>query len=119
MNIWKEAQLRKAQYNTRRHFLQKCISGIGALALGSFLDQSLLHGEPIKTASNALPHFTPKAKHIIFLHMAGAPSQLELFDYKPLLQRLDGQDCPPSLMEGKRFAFIRGIPKMLGPQSTF
>jgi hypothetical protein len=51
--------------------------------------------------------------------MAGAPSQLELFDYKPELQKLDGQDCPPSLLEGKRFAFIRGVPKMLGPQARF
>jgi len=51
--------------------------------------------------------------------MAGAPSQLELFDYKPDLMKLDGQDCPQSLLEGKRFAFIRGVPKMLGPQATF
>jgi hypothetical protein len=51
--------------------------------------------------------------------MAGAPSQLELFDYKPELQKLDGQDCPPSLLEGKRFAFIKGVPKMMGPQATF
>jgi hypothetical protein len=51
--------------------------------------------------------------------MAGAPSQLELFDYKPVLKKLDGQDCPPSLLEGKRFAFIRGVPKMLGPQANF
>jgi len=51
--------------------------------------------------------------------MAGAPSQLELFDYKPTLQRLDGELCPPSLLEGKRFSFIRGVPKMLGPQTTF
>jgi hypothetical protein len=51
--------------------------------------------------------------------MAGAPSQLELFDYKPLLHKLDGQDCPPSLLEGKRFAFIRGVPQMLGPQAKF
>lgn len=51
--------------------------------------------------------------------MAGAPSQLELFDFKPELAKLDGQDCPPSLLEGKKFAFIRGIPKMLGPQATF
>ena len=50
--------------------------------------------------------------------MAGAPSQLELFDYKPELMKLDGQDCPPSLLEGKRFAFIRGVPKMLGPQAA-
>jgi hypothetical protein len=51
--------------------------------------------------------------------MAGAPSQLELFDYKPDLARLDGKECPPSLLEGKRFAFIRGVPKMLGPQGAF
>ncbi len=51
--------------------------------------------------------------------MAGAPSQLELFDYKPDLMKMDGQDCPKSLLEGKRFAFIRGVPKMLGPQAKF
>ncbi len=51
--------------------------------------------------------------------MAGAPSQLELFDHKPDLIKLDGKECPPSLLEGKRFAFIRGIPKMLGPQAKF
>ena len=56
---------------------------------------------------------------MIFLHMAGAPSQLELFDYKPELMKMDGQDCPPSLLDGKQFAFIRGVPKMLGPQATF
>ena len=51
--------------------------------------------------------------------MAGAPSQLELFDYKPDLQRLDGKTCPASFLEGKRFAFIQGVPKMLGPQFPF
>ncbi len=51
--------------------------------------------------------------------MAGAPSHLELFDYKPALHELDGQLCPDSLLQGKRFAFIRGVPKMLGPQATF
>src|SRR5438045_9410135 len=66
-----------------------------------------------------LPPFPGKAKSVIYLHMAGAPSQLELFDYKPELMKMDGQDCPPSLLEGKRFAFIRGIPKMLGPQAKF
>src|SRR5690606_36551556 len=66
-----------------------------------------------------MPHFRGKAKSVIYLHMAGAPSQLELFDYKPELMKLNGQDCPPSLLEGKRFAFIRGVPKMLGPQAKF
>ncbi len=51
--------------------------------------------------------------------MAGAPSQLELFDFKPELQKLDNQLCPPSLLDGKRFAFIRGVPRMLGPQASF
>ncbi len=63
--------------------------------------------------------FPGKAKVVIYLHMAGAPSQLELFDYKPELMKMDGQDCPQSLLEGKRFAFIRGVPKMLGPQAKF
>ncbi len=65
------------------------------------------------------PHFAPKAKTVIFLHMAGAPSQLELFDYKPALQKYDGKDCPSELLKGKRFAFIVGTPKMLGPQTQF
>ena len=51
--------------------------------------------------------------------MAGAPSQLELFEYKPDLMRLDGQDCPSSLLAGKRFAFITGVPKLMGPQYPF
>jgi hypothetical protein len=60
-----------------------------------------------------------RAKSVIYLHMAGAPSQLELFDYKPALQKMDGQDCPQSFIEGKKFAFIRGVPKLLGPQAKF
>jgi hypothetical protein len=65
------------------------------------------------------PHFPARAKSVIYLHMAGAPSQLELFDYKPELQKLHNQLCPPSILEGKKFAFIRGVPKMLGPQAVF
>jgi hypothetical protein len=65
------------------------------------------------------PHFAPKARSVIYLHMAGAPSQLELFDYKPELHKMDGQACPDSFLEGKKFAFIRGVPKMLGPQARF
>ena len=65
------------------------------------------------------PHFPAKAKSVIYLHMAGAPSQLELFDFKPELMKLNGEDCPASLLEGKRFAFIRGVPKLLGPQAKF
>ena len=118
MGLFEEAQFCQAKYNTRRHFLKNCMSGLGGLALSSLLDHHLLPRQLSEKVTSG-PHFAPKAKHVIFLHMAGAPSQLELFDYKPLLEKLDGQTCPPSLLEGKRFAFIRGVPKMLGPQSTF
>lgn len=117
MSLFKEAQSRQAEFNTRRHFLRNCISGMGALTLSSLIHQPL-QARTLST-EGPLPHFNGKAKRVIYLHMAGAPSQLELFDYKPLLEKLHGEDCPASLMEGKRFAFIRGIPKMLGPQSTF
>src|SRR3546814_11007208 len=66
-----------------------------------------------------LPHFAPKVKSVIFMHMAGGPSHLELFDYKPELEKLNGLDTPQSLLEGKNFAFIKGTPKLLGPQANF
>ncbi|HYH56832.1 MAG TPA: DUF1501 domain-containing protein, partial [Anseongella sp.] len=125
MNIVEEAIYRRAAYNSRRHFLKKCTSGLGALALGSLLgcDKGLFtaSGESKAAGKFALgfPHFPPKAKNVIFMHMAGGPSHLELFDYKPELQKLNGMDTPQSLLEGKNFAFIKGTPKLLGPQSSF
>ncbi|MFY0653935.1 MAG: DUF1501 domain-containing protein [Cyclobacteriaceae bacterium] len=120
INAQQEAILRQGSYNTRRHFLKSCISGMGALTLGSYLGNDLFgKGLPTNLGIPAGPHFPARVKHVIFLHMAGAPSQLELFDYKPELAKLHDEYCPPSLMEGKRFAFIRGLPKMLGPQSVF
>ena len=65
------------------------------------------------------PQFPAKVRRVIYLHMAGAPSQLELFEHKPELKRLDGQDCPASFLAGKRFAFISGVPKLLGSQYPF
>ncbi|MFN8342844.1 MAG: DUF1501 domain-containing protein [Cyclobacteriaceae bacterium] len=109
---------------TRRHFLAESAAGLGSLALGYLLggctgstpDLSAWVNDPMMPKA---PHFPGKAKRVIYLHMAGAPSQLELFDYKPELARLHNQLCPPSLLEGKKFAFIRGTPRMLGPQATF
>src|SRR5579859_1429252 len=111
------------EHITRRHFLNACGLGLGSLALGSLWgcspsDKNILFN-PANPLQPRPPHFPGKAKSVIYLHMAGAPSQLELFDYKPALQKLDGQDCPGSLLEGKKFAFIRGVPKMLGPQAKF
>ncbi|MFK8111793.1 MAG: DUF1501 domain-containing protein [Rubripirellula sp.] len=69
--------------------------------------------------SPVAPPLPAKAKRVIYLHMIGAPSQLELFDYKPELKKLDGKKCPSAFLEGKRFAFIQGTPQMLGPQFDF
>lgn len=119
-----QAELTK---NTRRNFLKESFMGLGGLALGSLMGCGTSENKAMQPSffdpANPLaprpPHFAPRAKSVIYIHMAGAPSQLELFDYKPELAKLDGQDCPQSLLEGKKFAFIRGVPKMLGPQATF
>jgi len=123
----KEAEHVSMRYHTRRHFLKESAFGLGSLALGSLLGSCGSNTTPgennLFDATNPLlakpPMFLGKAKSVIYLHMAGAPSQLEMFSYKPELAKLDGQDCPQSLLEGKKFAFIRGVPKMLGPQASF
>ena len=89
-------------YN-RRKFLSKLSLGIGSVALGSLLIPDLFKGQPDKAALMAgLPHFAPKAKRIIYLFQNGAPSQLDLFDYKPKLQEMFGQDLPESIRMGQR-----------------
>ena len=122
-NIRSELHLRDLEFKTRRHFLKQCTTGLGSVALasligckGSFLEN--LAPDP-NNAFGVHSHFAPKAKRVIYLHMAGAPSQLELFDYKPVLNELHGKPCPPSLIEGKRFAFISGHPNMLRHQAEF
>lgn len=127
--IYREAEQRTLELVTRRHFLRECRTGLGAMALGSFLQGCNWLGSKKPTPATTFnvndplgpraPHFMAKARSVIYLHMAGAPSQLELFDYKPALQKMDGQDCPQSFIEGKKFAFIRGVPKLLGPQAKF
>jgi hypothetical protein len=110
---------------TRRHFFSRCGMGLGGMALASMLGQRDVLGADARPLSNPLApkptHFPAKAKNIIFLFMAGGPSQLELFDYKPKLIELNGQPIPPSLIEGKRFAFMdssHGV-KLLGTRRTF
>ena len=94
----------------RRAFLRHTSAGIGGVALASLLAE---------TAQSQLLHHAPRAKRVIFLHMVGAPSHLDLFDYKRQLQQLNGQLCPPSLLEGARFAFLRGHPRLLGTRYRF
>lgn len=131
-DIINERLLREAKQialaaQTRRHFLKESAMGLGALALGALFGGCGPRSpqttgpafDPARPLLPKAPPFPARARSVIYMHMAGAPSQLELFDYKPELMKMDGQDCPASLLEGKQFAFIRGIPKMLGPQAHF
>jgi Protein of unknown function (DUF1501) len=81
---------------TRREFLTKTSLGIGAVSFASLLNPNSLFA--LGNTLNNGPHFIPKAKRIIYLYMAGAPSQLDLFDYKPLLIKMNGQDLPSSIL---------------------
>jgi len=100
---------------TRRHFFKNCGIGLGTVALASLINEKLFAAESAAVANPLAPkptHFPAKAKRMIYLHMAGSPSQLDLFDYKPKLQELNGKDCPESLFKKERFAFIKGVPKI-------
>src|SRR5687768_6297340 len=87
---------------TRRHFFGRCAMGLGGIALASLMNERLFGAEAAalpNPMSPKQPHFGPKAKSIIYLFMAGGPSQLELFDYKPKLLELNGQPIPQSFIE--------------------
>ncbi len=125
-----DPNLEYLKFVTRRQFFSRCGTGLGGLALSGLMQQSLLGADapdrPAAAATAArdplaakLPHFAAKAKHVIYLHMAGSPSQHDLFDYKPKLIELNGQPCPESLFKKERFAFIKGVPKMLGTPYKF
>ena len=92
------------RYVTRRHFFRECGVGLGSMALTSLLAGTARAAAAVQS-DNPLapktPHFAPKAKRVIFLFQAGAPSQLELFDYKPGLRKFNGQPCPPELLKGQ------------------
>ncbi len=87
---------------TRRHFLGKAALGLGSAALGSLLIPDLFHGKKEEFSGVGLPHFAPKAKRVIYLFQNGAPSQLESFDYKPLLVKMTGEELPASIRMGQR-----------------
>jgi hypothetical protein len=120
--LLQEAALRQI---TRRHFFSRCGLGLGSIALGSLLNDERLLGSPSSALPNPMapksPHFAPRAKNIIYLFMAGGPSQLELFDHKPKLIELNGQPIPQSYIEGKRFAFMGSShgTKLLGTRRAF
>lgn len=102
----------------RRTLLQRTGFGLGAFALAEMLQRESVgaatRGDALAARS---PHFPAKAKSVIYLHMVGAPSHLDLFDHKPELQRRSGEDCPRDLFESGKFAFVRDLPKLLGTPS--
>jgi hypothetical protein len=104
---------------TRRALLQHGTMGLGSIALSCLLGEAANAAAPSPQPPVPSPHYQPRAKSVIFLHMVGAPSQLELFDHKPTLAEYDGQPCPKHLIEGQRFAFLRGHPSLLGPRFKF
>src|SRR5689334_13890165 len=111
-------------HQTRRHFLRDCTTGLGALWFAtttgrSWAGASVARKDPARPLLPTNRPLKARARRVIYLHMAGSPSQLELFDYKPDLSRQDGKDCPASFLKGRQFAFIQGVPKMLGPQYAF
>ncbi len=111
-----EQSRRNLQALTRRHFFgQTSQFGIGAAALAMLSGQRVSAATPKPVG----PDHPAKAKSVIFLFMAGAPSQLDLFDYKPLLNKYDGQPVPEDVTKGERFAFIKGTPKLLGSPHSF
>jgi hypothetical protein len=116
-------QLARAQ--TRRQFLKN--TGLGAIALASLLQRdgraaaapALGNGEGDNPLAPKPPHFAPKARRVIYLHMSGAPPQHDLFDYKPELVKNHLKPCPDELLKGQRFAFIKGHPLLLGTPYKF
>src|SRR2546423_895141 len=121
MRIAMTANLHHALNITRRHFLGNYQIGLGGLALSLLMGRKeSAAAEPITNPMAARqPHFTPKVKNVIYLHMAGSPPHLDLFDYKPALVQRNGQDCPQEFLRGRRFAFTSGTPKLLGTPQPY
>lgn len=119
--------------STRRHFLKTSPLALGAAFLAT---QSSLAGaatnpqrapadrdnvpfDPADPLQQRAPHFAARARSVIYIHLVGAPPNLDLFDPKPELKKRDGEDCPESFLKGKRFAFTSGVPKLLGSPRSF
>lgn len=94
--------------------------GLGGVALSEMLATDAMGLEaPDNPLLPKLPHFAPKAKRVIYLHLTGSPPHLDLWDHKPELVKRDGQECPDEYIKGKKFAFTSGTPKLMGSPRTF
>ena len=123
----RDENLEITRARTRREFLKTGGVGLGAIALASLLERDAgaapnpqaASRKPKSPMTPRPPHFAPKAKSVIYLHMSGAPPQQDLFDYKPKLIEHHMQECPKELLQNQRFAFIQGTPKLLGTPHKF
>jgi len=118
--------LQTARALTRRQFFSSSGLCLGGIALSQLMGRKVAASTAIVSEPDALrptlarPAPLPgRARAIIYLHMSGAPPALDLYDYKPELKRLHMQPCPDSFLKNQRFAFIKGVPKMLGPPHPF
>lgn len=113
-------RMQRLQTATRRHFLQHSSAGIGGAALAGLLaDGANAATKPVDPLASKQPHFPAKAKQVIYLHLTGSPPHLDLFDYKPELVKHSDKECPNEFLEGKRFAFTSGVPKLMGTPRKF
>ncbi|MCA9144620.1 MAG: DUF1501 domain-containing protein [Planctomycetaceae bacterium] len=121
MNGDKTQQENAILASTRRQFFERCGVGVGSMALASLFAQEQAGAKPVVTNPMAprQPHYKPKAKSVIFMFMAGGPSQLDLFNDKPMLREHHGQLPPQSYLEGKRFAFLKGTETLLASPQKF
>jgi uncharacterized protein (DUF1501 family) len=117
INFQQELRAEQAKLITRRWFFRQCGVGLGSVALSSLL------GKASATVPNALavrqPHYSPKAKRVIFLFMGGAPSQLDMFDYKPMLAKYNGKPVPKEVVMGQKYAFIKPDAELYATEFKF
>ncbi len=120
-NNHEQIQLDSLRETTRRQFFGRCGVGVGGMALTSLLAGDQAQATPAVTNPMAprSPHYKPKAKAVIFMFMAGGPSQLDLFNDKPMLRKHHGQLPPQSYLDGKRFAFLKGTEPLLASPRRF
>ena len=124
MNLEQELRAKHAKFVSRRWFLKQCGVGIGSIALGSLLGAENVLGASKKISvanplAPKLPHFAPKAKRVIYLFMGGAPSQLDMFDYKPTLVKYNGKSLPAEIIAGQKYAFIKPDAELYASEFKF
>lgn len=119
MNLFHDLHAAKARYLSRRWFLRDCGVGLAGIAASSLLAKDGYAAASDNPLAPKEPHYPAKAKRVIYIFQAGAPSHLELFDYKPELAKRNGQLPPAELLKGYRAAFINPNSALLGPKFNF